>query len=305
MPINTLGFDSTGLKLISVSQSLPASTGLLPLAQTMTGKKKTTKVSTPKVSRSFNISPSVSGKSTWNLDVDGPLTLTSSGTWTITPIGNFSASIKTWGAGGSTGPGGASPGAGGYATGVVSLTGSSSYTVYVGSKSGGGSGYGNGGNGGSYSGIRTALGNGVIIAGGAGGGGYGSGYAPSGGAGGGSSGENAYSTYDNPVAQGGSQSSGGGGGQYGANGGDGSQWTGGVAFTSGGGGGGGGSGYYGGGAGSGFGGGAGAGGSGYYDPTIVKSATLTAGTQGTPGNSGDASRGSSGNTDTDGSIIIS
>ena len=38
MPKNTLGFESVGLKLMSMSQTLPANKGLL--AQSTTGKKR-------------------------------------------------------------------------------------------------------------------------------------------------------------------------------------------------------------------------------------------------------------------------
>ena len=40
MPKNTLGFESVGLKLMSMSQTLPANKGLL--AQSTTGKKRST-----------------------------------------------------------------------------------------------------------------------------------------------------------------------------------------------------------------------------------------------------------------------
>jgi hypothetical protein len=49
--------------------------------------------------RIFTISPAVSGLSTWNLDVNGPLDLGSTGTWTLTPSASFDASAKLWGAG--------------------------------------------------------------------------------------------------------------------------------------------------------------------------------------------------------------
>ena len=85
--------------------------------------------------RSFSISPAVSGKSTWNLDTDGALDLGSQGTWTITPIGGaLSTSIKMWGAGGGStarGYGGAG-GGGGSSTGLAILPNGSSFVIRVG-----------------------------------------------------------------------------------------------------------------------------------------------------------------------------
>lgn len=51
------------------------------------------------IARAFNISPSVGGVSSWDLDVSGPLTLPS-GTYTITPTGRFTANVAMWGGGG-------------------------------------------------------------------------------------------------------------------------------------------------------------------------------------------------------------
>ena len=61
----------------------------------------------------FTISPAVSGKTTWDLSVDGPLNLGTSGTWTIVPSSNFSVDSKIWGAGGGSGSQGATGGGGG------------------------------------------------------------------------------------------------------------------------------------------------------------------------------------------------
>ena len=72
--------------------------------------------------RSFNISPAYSGYSTWNLNVDGPLSFSTAGTWTITPTVNFTATVKAWGAGGGGGYPSRSEAAHG-AAGGVALTG--------------------------------------------------------------------------------------------------------------------------------------------------------------------------------------
>jgi len=54
---------------------------------------------TPAAGRVITLSPAVSGITNWNLDSDGPLTLSSSGTWTLTPTSSFNANIKVWCAG--------------------------------------------------------------------------------------------------------------------------------------------------------------------------------------------------------------
>ncbi len=249
---------------------------------------------------SFALSPSVGGKSTWDLDVDGPLTFASSGTWTITPSFTLTASTKVWGAGGVYQDGGTG-GGGGYAGGTVTFQSGVPYTIYVGSTGtagspgtggspGGGTptgSYGSGG--GGYSGIRKSDGTGILIAGGGGGGGY-PGSGTNGGAGGGATGQAAN------TSGGGTQIAGGAGG-YGGAGGSAYQGGGGARAGSGGGG------YYGGG-----GGGSdeatfrtgGGGGSGYYDPSSVSGSVLTTGSLTTPGNSGDSDRGTAGNGGTSG-----
>lgn len=129
----------------------------------------------PPSGRSFAINPAVSGKSTWDLDVDGPLTL-SNGTWTITPSSAMTASVVA--SGGAGGTGGGNPGfyggAGGKAEGTVSFTSGAAYTVYAAQSGanwytaglpGGGSGTSGsfgGAGGGGYSGIRGAGGLGKI-----------------------------------------------------------------------------------------------------------------------------------------------
>lgn len=121
----------------------------------------------------FTISPAVSGKSTWDLNSDGPLNLTTAGTWTITPqTASFAANVKVWGASGGSGFNGGAGGGGGYAFGKINFETTSSYLLVVGAggnraTSGagatGGTGVGTGGTGGGVNG------------GGGGGGGAGSG----------------------------------------------------------------------------------------------------------------------------------
>ena len=92
--------------------------------------------------RSFTISPSVSGLSTWNLDVNGPLILSTASSWTVVPTIDTLINIKMWGGGGGGGghdsgdAGGAIysgwGGAGSFIKGQINLTGSTTYTLYVG-----------------------------------------------------------------------------------------------------------------------------------------------------------------------------
>jgi hypothetical protein len=192
----------------------------------------------------FNISPAVSGKSTWDLSVDGALTLDTAGTWTITPTSSSTCATKIWGAGGggatfwltgtqTRGPGGA----GGAAVGTVSFESGVDYVLRVGqggrgaienddtftaAAGGGRSGTYDGnwgtGSGGAYSGIfRTSesQANAVIIAGGGGGGGIvrdSAGQSVGGGAGGGTSGQDGYNKGDTiNNAKGATQGAGGAG----------------------------------------------------------------------------------------------
>ena len=41
----------------------------------------------------FSISPAYTGKSTWDLAVDGPLNISATGTYTITPTNTFTATV--------------------------------------------------------------------------------------------------------------------------------------------------------------------------------------------------------------------
>lgn len=284
---------------------------------------------TPVSPRIFTISPAVSGKTTWNLDVDGPLTLSAYGDWTITTTATFSASIKMWGAGGGQGPTRSNfytyaGGGGGFAGGTLAFPASSTLIARVGqggqptpngSSGGSGQAFGGGGQaynyvdgnwnaagGGGLSGIflsSVSQANSILIAGAGGGGGSAQNFAGgpcNGGAGGGSTG----GTSNSNGGAGGTQSAGGAGAPSGAIGTSvaGSALQGGSLSGTNRMGGGGGGGYFGGGSGiytnpdtaRGAG-----GGSAYFNPTYVSSATLTAGSGTTPGNSGDGSRGTAGN----------
>jgi len=238
----------------------------------------------------FSISPSVGGKLSFNLNVE-KLNISSSGTWTITPQGNFSASIKMWGAGGSSVNGGA----GGFSSGSMGFVANQAYVIVVGEGGanhnrrtigGGGfsvaySDYQGGGLTGLFQSTYTQS-NALIIAGG-GGGQYGAG------AGGGSSGQNgsvpgSYSSTAGTQTAGGAD---GGAALLGANG------------------------YYGSGGGGGyFGGGTNenapsSGGSGYIKSGTIISGSTSTGNRTTAANSTDSERGTAGNSGTNGRIIIS
>jgi len=240
----------------------------------------------------FTISPAVSGKTTWNTAIDGPLSISASNTYTLTPTYAFTASIKMWGAGGGQGTQDSSKaGAGGFSSGTMTFTAGQAYVLLVGGggkTGGGGTALGGGGGGseslrgggGGYSGIfisSISQANARLMAGGGGGsGGNGGGLSVSG-AGGGLAGQaggtgiaggtQISGTSGGTALQGASDRSGGGGGYFG-------------------GGAGGDSGYYVPGAG---------GGSGYINSTYVSSGVTTAGNYTTVANSSDADRGNSGN----------
>jgi hypothetical protein len=250
------------------------------------------------------ISPAYNGNTTIDLTTAN-ITLANSGTWTIVPLVTFAVNIAMWGAGGQTASAGTG-GAGGYSHGTITFNSGTSYTIRVGSFDGGGTGTGRGGGyTGVFSGTETFA-NSVIIAGGGGG-------APpyynspqNGGAGGGSSGQ-----ASNGGA--GTQSAGGAGGNAGNAGSLGSaggQLSGGAGSIGPGvAGGGGGSGYYGGGGGGGRAGGdgiggGGGGGSGYLHPSLVSNGNTQVGSAGTAANSASGLRGTSGNADSNGKIIL-
>lgn len=237
--------------------------------------------------------------------------------------GGGPVTIKMWGAGGGTGhPYGPVGGAGGYATGTFTFASGTTLIVRVGgagiyvqkssgTNAGGWPGGGISGNansnsqgaggGGGYSGVFVST-TPVLIAGAGGGCGY---FDTQGGAGGGSSGQTAVPRSGYTASTGGTQSAGGTtGSPYSGQSGNGSSLQGGPGSngsdtTSGGGGGG----YYGGG-----GGGyssSGGGGSGFATTNYsATGTTLTAGSYTTPGNSSDSDRGTAGNPQVNGKLII-
>ncbi len=278
------------------------------------------------------ISPAVNGKTNWVWAIDGNLSLTAPGEYTITVVTAASKVVKMWGAGGAPNSSGSTGwgagGAGGAATGTVQFNGGASYIIrvpqsgrnvagaaptlaYGAGNSGGVFNVGTAGSGGGYAGIfltSVSQANAILMAGGGGGGASSRGDGlggRQGTAGGGTSGQ----TIADYQAAPGTQSAGGAAA-------GGSSPTSGSALQGGngsGGGAGGGGGYYGGGGGGtqGDGGFGGAGGSGYYNPTYVTSATLYTGSTTTPGNSSDAQRPgtagagtTAGGTSSNGAIII-
>jgi nitrogen regulatory protein PII len=256
----------------------------------------------------ISINPAWQGKTSWNLDTDGDLAISSTGTYTISSS-NASVNLKLWGAGGGGTTDGGLGGGGGFASGNFIISNGTSYNLIVGQGGGGVVGNRNAGGGGGGTGIQDTTGNVIIVAGGGGGGSQG-GVSRAGGAGGGTNGAAATGqgglggTQSGPGAGGsGSRRTGAAGiGRNGGFGGTGSQasrfavgfGTGGWGALNGGdaGSGGGGGGYYGGGEGGGDAGGfGGGGGSGYIHPTLISSGALTSGSGQTPGNNADGARG--------------
>jgi hypothetical protein len=189
---------------------------------------------------SIQISPLVSGKSTWIFASDGALTLGTSNTYTIIPNTTFTANVKMWGAGGGQGTQDSSKaGAGGFSSGIMTLTAGQTYTLLVGGggkTGGGGTALGGGGGGseslrgggGGYSGIfisGIAQANAILMAGGGAGSGGNGGNLSVSGAGGGLAGQAGGSgiaggtqisgTSGGTALQGASDRAGGGGGYFG------------------------------------------------------------------------------------------
>lgn len=180
-------------------------------------------------SYSFNITPAINGKTTWNLETDGNLTLNTNGYYSISTFADRTVfEVRMWGGGGGTGGQGGTGGAGGATTGVLQVDGiGANLQLVVGqggrqggggvSLGGGGSSDGLRGGGAGYSGIFLAgninlitQNNAVMMAGGGGGAG-----GPSGnfaGAGGGPSGGSGQNSPSPAYAQGGTQIAGGIGG---------------------------------------------------------------------------------------------
>ena len=279
-----------------------------------------TAISRPKtVDRIFTISPSLYGRTTWNVDVQGPINISSSGQWTIIPTSTFSATVKMWGAAGARAYVDYKGGGGGYSAGTASFHSDTSYVIVVGAggntvASGivagytiGGGGYGRSSTrsnpqGGGLSGIFAASytqNNSILVAGGGGGAGFSSiGTGPGGGLVGGNSG-----IYGEYTASGGTQTA---GGQPSYTGTAGGALLGGLGSTGANRSGGGGGGYYGGGSGA-----NGAGGSGYINTEYVSNGITNVGNNATPANPTDIDRKSSGENigtnmfGNDGRVIIS
>jgi len=281
----------------------------------------------------FSITPAVSGKTTWILATDGPLSLTATTPYTIVPNCNAAVNVVMWGAGGGSSDfpvaGFARGGGGGFMRGHLKMYKSNTYTMTVGGGGASGVSYTSGGGGGA-SGIETTSGHVLMVAGG-GGGTWGEETSTLvfqvGGAGGGRNGQGVQ-TPDWPNGFGGTQTAGGAGGNLGPSfyagfpgtykaGGKGaspssvwpaaggSGWApggaGGQGPTNGAGGAGGGGGYYGGGGGASEGGSAqysawgGGGGSGYLHPTEVLNHASNTGGRHVVANTADTLRGTAGN----------
>ena len=254
----------------------------------------------PAPDRRFNISPAVYGKSEWNLDEIGPLSIGTFGVYTITPLRDMEVGIKMWG-GGGTGSDGGAGGGGGYGNGKLNVTANETYVIVVGEAGkvrtsvtnnpttiGGGragtslmtgKSYSGGGLSGIFANAYTH-GNAILVAGG----GAGNASAYYSGAGGGSSGQNGNPSSGNGYGTGGTQVT--GGNAYGYGGGTGSMLLGGR-------------GEHGGGAGGYFGGGGGTinhpsgGGSGYIKQSVISGSSVV-GDKSIPANSMDTDRGNSG-----------
>ncbi len=65
--------------------------------------------SPPAATRSFTLSPAIAGKTTWDLDVDGPCTFPV-GVYTVTPLAGFAGDVEIWGPGGGSGGAGITTG---------------------------------------------------------------------------------------------------------------------------------------------------------------------------------------------------
>jgi hypothetical protein len=86
----------------------------------------------------LELAPPVNGKTIWDLATDGPLVVSNSGTYEITPIEDMSLAVKIWGAGGGGGGHDAGPtyegygGGAGFVSGTINLVAGDSYMLYVG-----------------------------------------------------------------------------------------------------------------------------------------------------------------------------
>lgn len=175
--------------------------------QTQTPTVTPTNTPTPsRTSRQISVSPAVAGKSIWNLDVDGPLTVNGYTTWNIAPIvGSFNVNYDINGARGGNGgvddyPGGiggrggritgsfilnntfslipGNAGSNGISRGTTGTGGAGGAGYYTGGNGGdaGPSGFSGGGGGGGAASVVLSAGLFYLGAGGGGGGGGGGQY---------------------------------------------------------------------------------------------------------------------------------
>ncbi len=256
----------------------------------------------------LSITPSGQSSYTWDMQQDGPLTLSTANTYDIVPGSNITMTTKMWGAGGNDD----NAGAGGASVGTISFVAGTTYKFVVGSKIlGAASSSPSKAASGQYSGIFTTSilqANALIMAGGGGGVGYSVGWADSaGGAGGGLAGGGGAG--GGAGGGGGTQSAGGARGvfvDFNCYGNQGQALLGGNPFFCGDWGGAGGGGYWGGGSAAGVNNypGGGGGGSGYIHPSLVSNGTLYGGSGTTPGLVADPLRGNSGSPLYDGKIYL-
>lgn len=132
------------------------------------------------VQRILSLSPAVNGRTTWNLDTDGPLVLAGAGSWSITPATTMSFTAKLWGGGGGGGGLDAAPvysgkgGGAGYAAGQYKIDKNATLTAVVGGGGiGGMNGNASGGGAGGYNGGGAGGNAGAVGSSGGGGGGGG------------------------------------------------------------------------------------------------------------------------------------
>ncbi len=254
------------------------------------------------VARVLSISPAVNGRTSWNFNTDGALSISTAGTYSITVSSATAVSAKFWGGGGAgstatysnTAAAAAKGGGAGYAGGNTVLQPGTTYTLVVGSggtagasavtafgKGGGvlSGSRSSGGQGGGYTALfagSEAQANALLVAGGGGGAAGDGPYVRAGTGGGGSTVASTSATAPTASAPG-----------TGASGMTGAKSTSTYSYYSPGGGGGG---YWGGGAFSGndyFG---GTGGMGYAHPSLVTGGSLISGGAGIAGNASDTRR---------------
>ncbi|KVP75433.1 hypothetical protein WJ96_06905 [Burkholderia ubonensis] len=130
----TFRFTPTTLGAVSLSGIAPAGATKVGNTLTITGAG---------VQRVLTLNPAINGKTSWNLDTDGPLVMPGPLGATITPQSSMTFTVKLWGAGGggggmdaaATGPG--VGGGGAYLSGYYKATKNAPLSVVVG---GGGAG---------------------------------------------------------------------------------------------------------------------------------------------------------------------